>query len=292
METAGGRRPFCRRDGSTKLYETAGDAAALTAIGRLHRAHAKAAESTGGARSEDDRDEIMALFRAGPGGGRRIRDARHHRAAAEVGGTKLGVRVGFHSGPVIQREDDGVRRHGELAARLVEQAGRARSSISHERRSCSARRSGFHAAAVLDPGEGQGGRGLAVRGHVAAVEDRTTVAGYRPKARAAAAVLRLKYGDTELTRRRDNDLDHDRPRPGLRPGGGRPEGLAPALHHRSGARKMGAQGPQHNGTYVTAEGDSEMLLQREELTAAQARWIAFGSRARAPRLVEFSATER
>src|SRR2546427_6692141 len=32
-----------------------------------------------------------------------------------------------------------------------------------------------------------------------------SVAGYRPKARAAAAVLRLKYGDAEVAHRRDND---------------------------------------------------------------------------------------
>src|SRR5438093_8543281 len=31
-----------------------------------------------------------------------------------------------------------------------------------------------------------------------------------------------------------------------------------------------------NGTYVTAEGDSEMLLQREELTLRKHGWIAFG----------------
>src|SRR2546425_8828211 len=45
-----------------KLYETAGDAAALTAIGRCIERMRKAAESTGGRVVKTIGDEIMALF--------------------------------------------------------------------------------------------------------------------------------------------------------------------------------------------------------------------------------------
>ena len=44
-----------------------------------------------------------------------------------------------------------------------------------------------------------------------------------------------------------------------------------------------------NGTYVTVEGDSELLLRREELTLRKHGWIAFGQpRAGTEEVVEFS----
>src|SRR5256886_15624892 len=53
---------FADVSGSTKLYETAGDAVALTAIGRCIERMRKAAESTGGRVVKTIGDEIMALF--------------------------------------------------------------------------------------------------------------------------------------------------------------------------------------------------------------------------------------
>src|SRR2546421_13020333 len=53
---------FADVSGSTKLYETAGDAAALTAIGRCIEHMRKAAESTGGRVVKTIGDEIMTLF--------------------------------------------------------------------------------------------------------------------------------------------------------------------------------------------------------------------------------------
>src|SRR3982074_2685633 len=157
---------FADVSGSTKLYETAGEAVALTAIGRVIEHMRKAAESTGGRVVKTIGDEIMALFPS-PDAAAGAASEMHAtiEQLPEVGGTKLGVRVGFHSGPVIQREDDVFGDTVNMAARLV--------------------------------GQGE------MRWRL--VEDRTTVAGYRPKVRAAAAALRLKYHDTEVTRRRDND---------------------------------------------------------------------------------------
>src|SRR2546430_7640214 len=53
---------FADVSGSTKLSETAGDAAALTAIGRCIERMRKAAESTGGRVGKTIGDQIMALF--------------------------------------------------------------------------------------------------------------------------------------------------------------------------------------------------------------------------------------
>src|SRR5258708_17383003 len=124
---------FADVSGSTKLYETAGDAAALTAIGRCIEHMRKAAESTGGRVVKTIGDEIMALF-SSPDAAAGAASEMHAaiEQLPEVGGTKLGVRVGFHSGPVIQRDDDVFGDTVNMAARLVEQAAERPIMISHE----------------------------------------------------------------------------------------------------------------------------------------------------------------
>jgi hypothetical protein len=207
----------------------------------------------------------------------------------EVGGTKLGVRVGFHSGPVIQRDDDVFGDTVNMAARLVEQAGKGQIIISHE------------TAELFSPAfrmftrplysiqvKGKAEEVLLCEVMWRPVEDRTTVAGYRPKARAAAAVLRLKYRDTDVTRRRDNDSITI----------GRDQGCGLVVADQKASRqhctidrrqdKWVLKDHSTNGTYVTAEGDSEMLLQREELTLRKHGWIAFGQpRSGATEVVEY-----
>src|SRR5687767_9204380 len=98
---------FADVSGSTKLYETAGDATALEAISGCLAAATRATQLAGGRVVKTIGDEIMALL-PGP-------DAAAHAAAdmqgkidalPEVAGTKLGVRIGFHHGPVLQRDND------------------------------------------------------------------------------------------------------------------------------------------------------------------------------------------
>src|SRR2546428_8154963 len=115
---------FADVSGTTKRYETAGDAAALTAIGHCIERMRKAAESTGGRVVKTIGDEIMALFPS-PDAAAGAASEMHAtiEQLPEVGGAKLGVRVGFHSGPVIHREDDVFGDTVNMAARLVEQAG-------------------------------------------------------------------------------------------------------------------------------------------------------------------------
>jgi len=269
---------FADVSGSTSLYETAGDAVALTAIGRCIERMRTAAESTGGRVVKTIGDEIMALFPS-PDAAAGAASEMHAtiEQLAEVGGTKLGVRVGFHSGPVIQRDDDVFGDTVNMAARLVEQAGKGQIIISHE------------TAELLSPAFRIFTRPLysiQVKGKTEEVElcevtwrpveDRTTVAGYRPKVRAAATVLRLKYGDTEVTRRRDNDSITI----------GREQGCGLVVADQKASRqhctidwrqdKWVLKDHSTNGTYVTAEGDSEMLLRREELTLRKHGWITFG----------------
>src|SRR3989475_10256577 len=118
---------FADVSGSTKLYETAGDAAALTAIGRCIEHMRKAAESTGGRVVKTIGDEIMALFPS-PDAAAGAAPEMHAplEQLPEVGGAKLGVRAGFHSGPGVQGEGDVVGDPGNNAPRAVEPAGRGR----------------------------------------------------------------------------------------------------------------------------------------------------------------------
>jgi hypothetical protein len=85
--------------------------------------------------------------------------------------------------------------------------------------------------------------------------DMTAMAGARSVARSSRAALRLKYRDREIVRRRDKFVLKD---------------------HSS------------NGTYVTVDGDIEILLQREGFTLRKHGWIAFGqSRAGTAEVVEY-----
>jgi len=269
---------FADVSGSTKLYETAGDAAAMVAIGRCIERMRKAAESTGGRVVKTIGDEVMVLFPS-PDAAAGAASEMHAtiEQLPEVGGTRLGVRIGFHSGPVIQRDNDVFGDTVNMAARLVEQAVKGQIIISLE------------TAELLSPAFRMFTRPLysiQVKGKAEEVglcevmwrpvEDRTTVAGYRTKARPAAAVLRLKYRDTEVTRRRDNDAITI----------GREQGCGLVVADQKASRqhctierrqdKWMLKDHSTNGTYVTAEGDSEMLLQREELTLRKHGWIAFG----------------
>src|SRR2546428_4098937 len=157
---------FADVSGSTKLYETAGDAAALTAIGRCIERMRKAAESTGGRVVKTIGDEIMALFPSPDAAAGAASDMHATiEQLPEVGGSKLGVRVGFHSGPVIQREDDVFGDTVNMAARLVEQAGKGQIIISHETAEpFSPAFRAFTRPPVSDPVKGQAGEGLPLEG--------------------------------------------------------------------------------------------------------------------------------
>src|SRR3989442_7614595 len=98
---------FADVSGSTKLYETAGDAAALTAIGRCIERMRKAAESTGGRVVKTIGDEIMALFPSpDAAAGAAPQMPAPIQQVPEGGRAKLGVRVRAHSRPRVHREGD------------------------------------------------------------------------------------------------------------------------------------------------------------------------------------------
>jgi class 3 adenylate cyclase len=280
---------FADISGSTKLYETAGDAKALETIGQCIDRMGKAAESTGGRVVKTIGDEVMVLFST-PDAAASAASEMH--AAIEslppVGGNKLGVRIGFHAGPVIQRDNDVFGETVNLASRLVEQAQKGQIITSEE------------TAAQLSPAFRSFTRKLysiQVKGksdEIALCEivwrtggDVTSYTGPQP-ARAAPSVLKLKYRGQEITRRRENDS--------LTIGREESNGLqvhdpkASRLHCTIERRqdKWVLKDHSTNGTFVTVEGDREIVLQREELILRKHGWIAFGqSRAQTEEVAEY-----
>src|SRR2546426_1060351 len=116
---------FADVTGSTKLYATAGDALAAETIGRCLEKLRLSAEATGGRVVKTMGDSVMALF-SSPGAAASA--AASMQVAIEslppLGDIKLGLRIGFHAGPVIQRNNDIYGDTVNVAYRLHEQAKR------------------------------------------------------------------------------------------------------------------------------------------------------------------------
>jgi adenylate cyclase len=276
---------------STKLYETAGDTAAHAAISKCIVAMRKAAEASGGRVVKTVGDEVLAIFR--------LPDAAAAAAAEMQGavdqlpiesGTKLGLRIGFHAGPVIQQDSDVFGDTVNIASRLVATAVKGQIITSGD------------TAKLLNPMIRSSMRELykiQIKGKAEEVglvemqwrrddEETTVFSTGRPKARAAVSVLKLKYREKEIVRRRDNDtIDMGRD----------PECGLCILDHMASRRhctierrsdKWILKDHSTNGTFVTLEGDTELLLQREELTLRKHGWIACGvSRSGTKEVVEF-----
>src|SRR5687768_2596352 len=124
---------FADVSGSTKLYEAAGDAMALETINRMLGDMRRATEAAGGRVVKTIGDEVMALF---PTPQAAAVAASQIQAETDllpiVGGMKLGVRIGFHSGPVIQKDNDVFGDTVNMAARLVAQATKEQIITSEE----------------------------------------------------------------------------------------------------------------------------------------------------------------
>ena len=118
---------------STKLYESEGDKAAMEAIARCVDQLRQTVESSGGRVVKTIGDEVMAVFPTPDAAGFAAGSMQYAiEALPPVGASKLGVRIGFHHGPVIQSDNDIFGDTVNLASRLVEQAGRGQIIISHE----------------------------------------------------------------------------------------------------------------------------------------------------------------
>ena len=281
---------FADVSGSTKLYESEGDKAATEAIARCVDQLRKTVESSGGRVVKTIGDEVMAVFPTPDAAAFAASNMQYAIDALPlVGATKLGVRIGFHCGPVIQSDNDIFGDTVNLAARLVEQAARSQIITSHE----TSDRLGPVFRSFKRPLYA-----IHVKGKAEEVElceliwrqadDVTMSLSSRMNARPEPLMLRLKYRDREIIRRRDNDLITM----------GRDLDCSLVIASNSASRqhctierrqdKFVLADQSTNGTYVTVEGGPEILLQREEFRLGKHGWIAFGQpRAEAEEVVEY-----
>jgi adenylate cyclase len=270
---------FADVSGSTKLYEAAGDVIALETINRIIAEMRRCTEAAGGRVVKTIGDEVMALFSTPEAAASAASQIQMQTDIMPgVAGMKLGVRIGFHSGPVIQKDNDVFGDTVNLAARLVAQATREQIITSAE------------TAQELGEGYKERTRGLyaiTVKGKADDIGlceliwryDGATTVVLRPKSAAAkpkTVMIRLKYRGKELVRRRDNDS--------VTLGRDETSGLQImedkcSRHHCTIERrgdKFVLKDHSTNGTYVTIGEEDEVLLQRDEIALRKTGWISFG----------------
>ncbi|HVE50651.1 MAG TPA: adenylate/guanylate cyclase domain-containing protein [Casimicrobiaceae bacterium] len=111
--------------GSTRLYETAGDAAAQQMIGRCLEVMGAVCREHDGRVVKTIGDEVMALFPgAGNAGYAAIEVHKRIAALNESNGSSLAIHAGFHVGPVLEDQSDAFGDTVNVAARLCSLAKR------------------------------------------------------------------------------------------------------------------------------------------------------------------------
>ena len=275
--------------GMENVVQAAGDSTAREAVTRCFERIGGAATSCGGRLSKTMLDKAMILV-ATPDAAADAAVAIH-TAVNEfpaVGAAKLALGIGFHYGPVIQKETDVFGDTVNLSARLGEQAAKGQiiTTIETANSFSPIYRPWLRKLGTVD-----------VKGRSDTVEicelvwradDSATLISKRRVNTEGVQKLKLKYRGGEVVRRREKDavivgrdpdcglvVDNDQV----------------SRHHCTIERrgdKFVIADTSSNGTYVTIQGEEEVLLQREELTLSKRGWIAFGQpRVAAKEAVEF-----
>ena len=279
---------FAEVSDSTKLHESKGEEAAMgiaRCVDQLQQS-----VSSGGRVVKTIGDGVMAVFTTPDAAAVAANSMQYATdALPPVGAAKLGVRIGFHYGPVIQNDNDIVGDTVNLAARLAEKAERSQIITSRE----TSDRLGpvfrsfkrpLYAIHVKDKADEVELCELMWR----QAAEVTKAFSSRTAAKHDLLVLRLKYRDREIFCRRHNDL--------IDVGRNLDCDLVIAnkkasRHHCTVERrqdKFVLADQSTNGTYVTAEGGTEIFVQREGLRLGKHGWIALGQpRAETEEVVEY-----
>ena len=280
---------FADVSGSTKLYDSVGDAAALAAIDLCLRLFSALAEQHGGRVVKTIGDEIMAIFPGAAEAGRAAVDIQlGMREMAPVDKVRLGVRIGMHQGSVTERDGDVFGDTVNLAARLTDMASSGQIITSLE------------TVEQLEPIQKMDCRTLysiAVKGKEDEVricevlwtdtDDVTQLVAQRATTDQGKQ-LRLVY--------RSRVLVLDDPKKTLVLGREPtadlvvPDRMASRVHCEIERRqdKFVLTDRSANGTYLTIDGDQEIVLRREEAMLRHHGVIALGqSQSTATERVEF-----
>ena len=278
MEAAATRNAavlFADIAGSTRLYETAGDAVALVLIGRCLDLIRDVCNEHDGRVVKTIGDEVMALF---PGAGSAGYAASEvHKRIAELntnGGAKLAIHAGFHFGPVLEDQADAFGDTVNVAARLCSLAKGGQTLMAAQ------------TLKELPPPLKSRTRSQdvhAVKGKEADIElfellwqdseDDLTM--FAPRRSGRDARLTLRYGERQLELEESKVLTFGRD--------GQNDFVildrkASRLHARIERRRDKYVLIDHstNGTFCTVQGEREVELRREELPLRGRGRIIFG----------------
>jgi len=281
---------FADVSGSTKLYETAGDAVAHAAVEKCVSIMRDKTLNAKGRVIKTIGDEVMSAFPTAD----QAADAAIEMQSAiselpPVGNTQIGIRIGFNHGPVVERDGDVFGDAVNLAARLAGVATKGQIITARD------------TVMLMSPMLKAATRAITtiqVKGKAQEIqvyeliwqqsEDMTTLASQKSVYKPKNAKLRLIVQGSELV------LSTERPAVAL----GRDASADLVIKERMASRAHGKierrldkfilTDHSANGTFVTIEGDKEIVLRREEFTLRGHGWIAFGqSRASATDVVEF-----
>ena len=267
---------FADVSGSTRLYESLGDAEALATIGRCVALMSTVCVGHGGRVVKTIGDEVMAVFPSADTAAQAAVEMQGRISEhPPVGGSRLAIRVGFHLGPAIETDGDVFGDSVNVAARMAALAKREQIILSS------------HTADTLAPWLRERVREidtLSVKGKSQDIgifeliwqdsdEDLTAVATrYKP----LPARIVLRHGTKELV------LDESATTITI----GRDTGneiviadrKASRLHARIERRrdKFVIIDQSSNGTYVTVDGEPEIMLRREELMLRGRGHVTFG----------------
>jgi class 3 adenylate cyclase len=261
--------------GSTHLYEQLGDAQALAMVSRCLDLARDASTGYGGRLVKTIGDEAMLVFPTADGAA---------AAAAEIHGRMsdlaravnlhLAFRIGFHLGPAIERDGDVFGDSVNTAARVVALAkgGQILLSASTAEGLSPYLRGHLRELDVLTVKGKDKDIGIVElmwqdSADLTAVVTRPTVRGAEFELRHGAHTIRLNANTSGLTLGRDAQNDvviADK--------------WASRFHARIERRrdKFALIDQSSNGTYVTFDGERELLLHREELLLRGCGRISFG----------------
>ncbi len=281
---------FADVSGSTQLYEVTGDAVAAAAVGQCIALLKQNTAAFGGRVMRIVGDEILAVFPSADAAARAAIEMQAGVAQfAPAAGIRLGVRIGFNFGAVMERDGELYGDAVNIGARLAGLAQKDQVITSYE------------TVEKLSPALKASCRRLysvQVKGKEHAVElcqliwrqseDLTSLVREKSTLLQRQAILRLRYRATEIV------LGSARSSVAM----GR-DASAELVIEDAKVSRTHCKIERHmhtfvlvdhssNGTFVTIEGDSEVVLKREEYTLRGHGWIAFGlPRAETSELVEF-----
>ncbi len=281
--------------GSTALYEVLGDERAFLLVEDCLSTMSACTIESHGRVVKTIGDAVMSVFTSAD-------DAAAAAAEMQVrvgklgpaAGVRLGVRIGFHFGPVVERANDVFGDTVNLASRLCDLASKGQIITDKD--------SAQYLSSVYAPslrklfsipvkGKEQEVELIEITWQ-AAGEDLTAIVTAHPGTGCGWAMLILDLGGTRIemgpqrrkvTFGRDLEADFTIRNPNA--------SRAHAMIERRRERFVLAD-HSSNGTFVTFEGKPEMRVHHEELTLLGQGWIAFGQpRAEATQVAAFHCIE-